>query len=274
MSDIPIILVGGYVAHVREWVQFESGWRKILQNYGVPCFHTAEFATAQHPYKKWKEEKRKAFMSSLLYLIDKFPRMRIACSLEISDYMQVVKYNNIGRDDIARAYHMCARKCIEIVSDLARNAGHQQKILHIFDRGNAAWPSFEASFNQSMLDSLRILQPIAQSKTDVIALQSADLLAHQARRDILIKSKRVTSTKEFYMPRLRHKTGFFVHADKNRLVRWYRDETLIEAHRKILGTYPRRVTWKQQTGSTLDILRDLFAPPESHTLTRIVMEGK
>ena len=271
-SDMPIILVGGYMAHVREWTSFEKQWKSALDEHGIDYFHMVAFANNQYPYRRWPQEKIDSLISSLLAAIKRFPRLRFSCSIEVDDYMEVVKADNIGREDIVRAYHLCARKCIEHVSDLARAAGHAKKILHIFDKGNSAWSSFEATFTQKMLDSLNILNPITQSKIDVIPLQAADILAHQTGRSILIETGRAETPTRYYVERLFNKPGLLIPCKQSELRRWYQEEKLIERDRMV-GSYPRRFT-VGTTEHSRQILIDLFAEPESHTLTSALMELK
>jgi hypothetical protein len=271
-SDMPIILVGGYFAHVRDWISFEAKWNEILSEYQLPFFHMAEFANGQMPYAAWSDDKRDKLISSLLDTIADFPRMRLSWTIEVDDYREVVKADNIGREDIVRAYHMCARKCIELFSDLARNANHKPRILHIFDKGNAAWKSFEATFTQPMLDSLNILNPVAQSKIDVVALQSADILAHQSARKILVDSGRANQPKCLYTKRLFGKPGLSFLANKREVRRWYAEELYLEGFRR-RGLYPPRVT-RRDVDLNPEILADLFAPPESHRITAAVRKGQ
>jgi hypothetical protein len=137
-SDTPTILVGGYMAHVREWIAYEEKWKVVLDAFNLPFFHMVDIVSRNWPYGKWCEDKQGSLINALLAIIAEYPRMRYSCSMEIDDYRLVVKADNIGNEDIARAYHMCARKCIEHISHLARAASHPHKILHIFDRGNPA----------------------------------------------------------------------------------------------------------------------------------------
>lgn len=273
-SDGPIVLVGGYLAHVKDWVLFEKQWRAILDTYKLPYFHMTAFANNRRPYANWKEEDRAALIGSLLDVIADFPRMRFSCSMEVDDYRLVVKVDNIGDEDIVRAYHICARKCIEHVSDLARLVKHTHKILHIFDRGNSAWPTFEAKFTQAMLDSLNILQPISQSKVDVVALQSADIIAQQSARNILIESRRATETKRIYTKRLFNKPGLLIHATRKMVKDWYKEEQFIESHRR-RGMYPRRssAAW-MNTIPQMYTLIDMFAEPENHHITSLLRESQ
>jgi hypothetical protein len=265
---MPIILVGGYLAHVRDWIKFEERWRALLREYGLPFFHMTTFANGKMPFGAWNDDKRETLISSLLDVIADLPRIRLSWTIEVDDYREIVKGDNIGREDIVRAYHMCARKCIEHMSDLARTANHEPKILHVFDKGNSAWPSFEATFTQPMLESLNILRPIVHSKADAVALQAADILAHQSARQILVDSGRSAKPKCLYTKRLFGKPGVTLCAKRSEVRSWYAEELFLEGARK-RGVYPPRIT-RPNVKLDHSILSDLFAEPEMHRITAAV----
>jgi hypothetical protein len=267
-ADVPIILVGGYFAHVRDWVGFDEKWNAILDKYDLPYFHMVDFANKNRPYFLMAEEKYNAVISDVLDSIAEFPRFRHAVALAVDDYREVVKADNIGNEDIVRAYHMCARKCIEFISDLAREANHKPKILHIFDAGNAAWPSFQATFTDEMLASLNILRPIEQSKIDVLGLQAADVLAHQSARQLLIDSGKAKQPLRLYTERLHRKPGFTLCATKTEVRRWYEEELYLEGQRR-QRSYPRRIT-RIDLRQSASVLSQLFAEPEEHVLTSML----
>ncbi|MGB6875782.1 MAG: DUF3800 domain-containing protein, partial [Candidatus Acidiferrales bacterium] len=223
-SDMPILLVGGYLAHVREWESFEARWKTILKREGLTLFHMVTFVNLQKPYGSWTEERRESVINELLDVIADCPRVWVAWAIEIDAYMEIIKARNLLETDITRAYHICAKRCMETIHSLAFVAGYAPKILHIFDKGNSAWPSFEPSFTDEMLDALNILHPIAQSKTDVVPLQAADILAHQVAKNVLVSSGRAATPQRLYTKRLFGKPGLYKHIDVPELKKLYSEE--------------------------------------------------
>ena len=194
-SDKPILLVGGYMAHVDEWSGFTRDWMPIIQpfidRYGkkFPSFHMCEWINSVYPYNKFSEEDFKRLMA----VIDRYARLHVTWAIEIDAYLEIIKARHLGECDIVRAYHICARKCIECISLWAKVAQHKSRILHVFHHGNSAWPSFDDSINDEMLDALNILRPISQSEAHIVPLQAADIIAHQTARDLLTKRGRPQS---------------------------------------------------------------------------------
>ena len=228
-SDTPLLGVGGYLAHVDEWKIYEVAWNQLLRSRGLPFFHMTEFANLRFPYSKWSEPDREAFMDALLKIINDNTRAAVVFAIETDAYMEVIKAKNLLDKDIVRAFHICARKCIEWVSICARIAGHQDKILHIFDQGNSAWTTFAKAFTPEVLNAYNILQPIARRKTDIISLQSADVLVHQVVRNFALSAGLVPANNQrLYSTKLFGKPGTMRYIDVPTLSRMYREELVLE----------------------------------------------
>jgi hypothetical protein len=232
-SNREFLVVAGYLAHVEEWESLEDRWRLVLAEYGLleKGFHMVGFCNLRWPYSTMKEERRKLLITSLLDIVRDYPRMYVAWSLKIDDYMNVIKARNLRNGDIVRAYHILGRRCIEMISDLARVASYQGKILHIFDQGNSAWPSFEALYTNEVLEALNIYRPTAQSKTDVLSLQAADVLAHQIGRHRVLKLNPKATSQRIYTDRLLMKPGANFHIGSGELLNAYYEEKALEKAR-------------------------------------------
>jgi len=182
-ADTPLLGVGGYLAHVDEWKQFEVEWSSVLRSKHLARFHMTEFANLKDPYRNWNDSEREEFIQSLIQVICRYVRAYAVFAVETDAYMEAVKAKNILNKDIIRAYHICARKCIEWVSTAAGIAKHKCEVLHVFDQGSPAWVTFESSFTPEIRGSYNILQPVAKRNTDVAPLQAADMLVHQVVRN-------------------------------------------------------------------------------------------
>lgn len=216
------------------------------------------------------EEKYQSLIDRVLNVLATYPRAYVAWAIEIDAYMEIIKARNLLDTDIVRAYHICARKCIEVVHGWAYVAQHKHKILHIFDHGNPAWPTFEDSFTDEMLEDLNILKPIAQSKRDVVGLQSADVLAHQVARNLLISAGKIPERQRLYTPKLLGKPGFSRYIDVEELKRLYAQELALEKVRA-LGLRPRRVV-RNVPQQAVEVMAELFRDPEDYKLNSLVRE--
>jgi len=230
-SDKDLLVVAGYLAHVDEWKNFEKKWEPTVKAANLRDFHMVDFANLNPPYNKWDEPRRDRFIDRLLHIVEGTSRAWVAWVISIDAYMEVIKADNLLEEDIVRAYHICARKCIESVANWSAVARHPYKVLHIFDHGNSAWDSFISTFTDEVLRAYNILRPIAQSKFDIVPLQAADALAHQTARHVELsmgykmKEPHVLYTKRLWTP---PHSGVYGVIDKHTLRRMYREERLAE----------------------------------------------
>ena len=261
-ADRPLLLVGGYLAHVREWEQFNAEWKSILDKYNLPFFHMTDFANMRKPYSQMLEDDRNTLISSLLDIIAKWPRVFVGWAIETDAYMEVIKARNLLEKDIVRAYHICARKCIETVSVWAIAANYKPKILHIFDQGNSAWPSFEASCTQQVLDAYNILKPISQSKVDVLPLQAADVFAHQVARNLLISAGKVKGGLRLYTEKLFGTPGMLRYIDAAELRGMYAEELAIERLRSRGVNVRRDIDPRKLSPLVRRLVTAFFTEPE------------
>ena len=265
-SDREVLMVAGYMAHVKDWEALEDRWNAVLLDYKLTekGFHMVDFFNHHLPYSLLTEERYDGLIDSLLEIIRDCPRLYVAWSLSTHDYMNVIKARNLCDEDIVRAYHILARRCIAIISDIARLAGHREKILHIFHHGNSAWPTFEASFTDEMLRALNIFRPISQSHTDIVSLQAADVLAHQLGRRRVKEIDGSIEMKRVYTDRLCFKPGMDKHMESGELLNAYYDEKYLEAHKKSRGLV--RLMPEPMNRAEIGLAIEWFKPPEEYVI--------
>jgi hypothetical protein len=227
------------------------------------------FANRRYPYGSWDDPKCDDLIGRLLDIIADCPRIWMVWVIEIDAYMEIIKARNLLEKDIVRAYHICARKCLEGVSDWARVAGYKQKILHIFDDGNSAWPTFEARLPNEMLDALNILRPIAQRKLDVVQLQAADVLAHQVGRNVLVSSGRALPPRRMYTNRLFGKPGVLKVIGIPELKNLYQEELMLEDMRSS-NLYPSRISLGPIPPQNQQAVNGLFDDPGKYEINKLL----
>jgi hypothetical protein len=74
-ADSPYCLIAGYWGGVNQWRKFDHEWNRALCDFSVPEFHAWQFwARDQNrqrvgPYRGWDDDRRNAFLSTLLRII-------------------------------------------------------------------------------------------------------------------------------------------------------------------------------------------------------------
>src|ERR1035441_4115021 len=96
-SDLPILVVSGYLAHVKEWELLESDWRQVLDEYGLLSkgFHMVTFANNKKPYSEWEDDKKECLIGKLLDIIDDYPRLYVSFGVSVGDYFEIIKARNL-----------------------------------------------------------------------------------------------------------------------------------------------------------------------------------
>jgi len=276
-SDKPILLVGGYMAYVDEWAGFTREWMPIIQPYidqygkRFRAFHMAPWINGRYPYNKFSEDN----FERLMTVINRYVRMHVTWTIEVDAYLEIIKARHLGEQDIVRAYHICARKCMECISLFAKAAQHKYRIHHIFHHGNAAWPSFQDSFSEEMLDKLNILRPDSQSEVHIVPLQAADIIAHQMAREELTKRGMVAPPRKLYADALINVVpGMRQYIDTAELARLYSDEIMLEDYRK-RGKFPERTLPMDDAPLHMTAkMMELFKPPSEYCLRELLSKGR
>jgi hypothetical protein len=86
-------IVAGYRGSPGQWDKFNKSWRAILQEYGVPVFHSKVFFNRKritnpkkNPYFKWSDGKANEFLGKLLGVISKQRIYPVGCSVSVHDF--------------------------------------------------------------------------------------------------------------------------------------------------------------------------------------------
>jgi len=64
-GDVPAITIGGYVAGLLAWEEFEPLGAAVLQGHGVDCLHGKKFHHSKDAFKGWGSAKKRAFVEDL-----------------------------------------------------------------------------------------------------------------------------------------------------------------------------------------------------------------
>lgn len=169
-----VLVLAGCVASLPQWLLFEDDWNRILSASGLRRFQIKEFAQSQGKFKSWKnkEEKRKQLVDYLNGIIRTRVRKAFSCAVLLHDYRKLDADYTL-REHIGDPYTLCARTCVEMCSNWARESGHtDEPIFYVFDAGARHKQQFT-----EMMDRGKLPVPIFGKKEDYLALQAAGLVA-------------------------------------------------------------------------------------------------
>jgi|GEM_PF-1025574 hypothetical protein len=106
----------GFFADEATWNHVEHEWTKINVKYDVPRFHAAHLNRKKCEYKKWDDQRKIAYGSDLLEIINKQGSKLYAfsCGMFADAYREII--NDEGRRKMGSPYLACFNSCISIVA--------------------------------------------------------------------------------------------------------------------------------------------------------------
>lgn len=94
MEAYPAVSVGGFIATGLQWTRFASAWNAVLEPEGIEVFHSSDLETEKGRlgtvYENWTREKREAFQSALLQVINSNLYRDVGVGLTRNVYSQVM----------------------------------------------------------------------------------------------------------------------------------------------------------------------------------------
>jgi hypothetical protein len=173
-DDKPFVVVAGFIATERQWLEFEKPWKEALRIYKLgQAFHMTDFQSQN------RTDKGKV-LDRLTDIIIAHTTAGLSCSVEMAAYK---KYNDIYalEERIGTPYAMAARGAAMTINRWkAESFGVKDKLLLFVEEGTKHHGDMEEAFRR---DSLPIPQKVSKNHPSV---QPADLLAweihHYVRR--------------------------------------------------------------------------------------------
>jgi hypothetical protein len=184
------VTIGGFVAHVNEWKEFEREWRLLLAEFEIEFVHISEYVARRGPYEKWADSRRVDFMRKLTGIIRRRARAAIAASFPIHNYEKIkdiVVAQAVEFSTTALVY--CAGVCWKNLGDWARDTGKGKdvRIASVFEEGDHDSEILEAHRrfkNTPMVEEEWRLGDIGFDNKKCLPLQAADFFAYETHRRI------------------------------------------------------------------------------------------
>src|SRR5260370_3439454 len=133
-DDTKAVVVAGFLASERQWIEFERNWTDALSHFGVSRVHMREFAHSLGEFKQWKgdENKRRKFLSRLISIIRTRASHSFADAVLMEDYRKVDQAYHLN--EIFKPYTIAARTCVTKACNCAKPEGvEESQIASIFE---------------------------------------------------------------------------------------------------------------------------------------------
>jgi hypothetical protein len=198
-----ICCIAGCLSPLKAWEELEQEWQQVLARFDAPYLHMKEYAQFKGPFAKWRDDHstRKAFLSSLIDIMDKHVLSVIGTTVPIEAYSRLTERQKKGVPD---PYFMCLQQTLHAAgsSAFAENMAPRslqvpdprrvEKVQIIFSRQDEFKSKADALY-EAMQESATIGPMLGDfnwaSFRDIIPLQAADLVAYEMKRfagDLLV----------------------------------------------------------------------------------------
>jgi Protein of unknown function (DUF3800) len=177
------LLVGGYVATVKQWDDFSIAWRLLLARKDIREFKRADFNARE--IGAWPNPERDHFLADLARTVHEHTKYAFAIGILMPDW-----HKANGKYQMAEnhwyPYPLCARTCIRHVRDWCNEQGYdKQQVQYVFDKGSEhAWDLIEL-LKLDPDPALRALAPVPANSDEVRPIQAADYLAWEVRHQFI-----------------------------------------------------------------------------------------
>jgi hypothetical protein len=180
VKDTAATVVGGYIAPLDEWLEFDRKWRLVLKEEGIEIpFHMADFVRGTYPhFRKFKNDAtlQGRVLNRLIEVILPTVSHSYVNAVLKSAYDAVnVKY--CFTEAFGTMYSFCGFHCAVKARQWVRDSGYKEDdVLYIFERGTLG--------NRELIDVMLrngFPEPCFQPK-EIAPLQAADHVAWENHR--------------------------------------------------------------------------------------------
>jgi|GEM_PF-2133681 len=91
----PVMLLGGRLAKLGQWVDFDTKWRRLLKRKSLAYFHGTEFRNRRDQFRGWDPDEGDRFVSEANKIVGKHTLYGFTVTLDHTEYKNV--YRKIER---------------------------------------------------------------------------------------------------------------------------------------------------------------------------------
>jgi hypothetical protein len=189
-DDLKFIFVGGWVASVKKWEQFECDWKLFLAKFDVPYLHMREFAHSIGPYEKWRDKTsvRRNFMSMAAEIISGTVERGFISGISYENFEAIDKRYEFS-SKFSSPYALTGRMCVALANRWRKKTTVPLDMEYVFEDGGPdkgglveAMHSIPPYLEAPMFKPGRDQAPSSQrpeGRKGLVQLQAADYLVYE-----------------------------------------------------------------------------------------------
>ncbi len=191
-----LVVIGGCVARVPQWVAFESEWEDMLARAGLQFFHMTDFEARQGPYKHWPNDKRDEVIRKFTSIISQHVELAVSRAVMPAE-LEVARLQNKNLA-IYSGFTLCALQCLHGVASWADKESIEGPIAYFFEAGDGydeffGELRFEIEQSEYLMQRFRwngltIAPKLGEGRAvplyPITPLQAADIWAFEVRKEM------------------------------------------------------------------------------------------
>jgi len=187
IEDQPVIVFAGFRSTAREWAKFTKEWTMALA--GPPRaehLHMADLLAGKDIYEGWSEPDKAGLIERAVSVICRRTQFAVARAIYRDDYEAAVHEAGINLEQ--GPVLLCLMECVQaFLGHLPKGLNQQERVAFVIDRGPKRSQNFQKRVMEAWSDFERF-RPVDPrlgtvtfgNKQEILPLQAADLIAHQA----------------------------------------------------------------------------------------------
>jgi hypothetical protein len=186
----PNTTVGGFLASVDQWQEFERLWNLLLYDYGLEFFHMSDYESRFGVYKNWDNPKRIEFMQRLTGIIRRTLTAAIAATFPSRSYARIEAALASQSKEIGMsAVEFCVAVCWKNIGAWADAVGQSSsvRVASIFEEGdyrNEVLTTHARFKNTPGMAEAYRLGGIGFDDKTCMPLQAADFFAYETHKRV------------------------------------------------------------------------------------------
>jgi len=181
-ADSRVVNVATVVAPREAWCAFEDQWQAVLDRYQVRGLHMKDYAHSRRDFSGWDTDRKKTFILELLPILKEHAWFGFGCSLPMDDWKAVMANKFPHWNPLMVLFRCCldAIQLTPLLSQEERIACHFEWNHEIVGEATEVFQEWRDEFEQNG----RFRSFGFTKKGDIHALEAADLLAYEGRKEV------------------------------------------------------------------------------------------
>jgi hypothetical protein len=188
-SESPVLIMGGIVGRLGQWVEYDKKWARLRKRHGFSCFHSVELKNTDGEFKDWSGWSKRQLILDLDKHQNKNSLFRFVTVVNKEEFLEHYKSDQSPKKfQLDSIYGMCFRLSLAFTLELIERSiglqGNQMNfIVEDGAKGAGSCPEIVKQIKKhvpELRDSLGSC--ILEDKCSLPGLQGADAISYSGYR--------------------------------------------------------------------------------------------